>query len=62
PQFKALLIHGAYPQSVPIHVSLSITQCERAVLISSSRQSLLRDLGGCDDDWLCSSSGSGMVS
>lgn len=62
PQFKALLIHGAYPQSVPIHVSLSITQCERAVLISPSRQSLLRDLGGCDDDWLCSSSGSGMVS
>ncbi|KAI6047338.1 hypothetical protein EDC04DRAFT_2887134 [Pisolithus marmoratus] len=60
PRFKALLIHGAYPQSVPIRVSLSIAQCERAILISPSRQSLIRD---CDDDqWLCSSSGSGMIS
>ncbi|KAI6152063.1 hypothetical protein BKA82DRAFT_4106671 [Pisolithus tinctorius] len=61
-QFKTLLIHGAYPQSTPLRVSLSIAQCERAILISPSRQSLLRDLGNCDDDWLRSSSGSGVVS
>ncbi|KAI6134872.1 hypothetical protein EV401DRAFT_1901532 [Pisolithus croceorrhizus] len=62
PQFKALLIHGAYPQSVPIHVSLSVAQCERALLISPSRQSLIRDLGSCDDGWLRSSSGLGTIS
>ncbi|KAH7887899.1 hypothetical protein F5I97DRAFT_1804599 [Phlebopus sp. FC_14] len=62
PPFKTLLVHGTYHPSAPIHMCLSISPQDKAMLISPSRQLLLRSLRNYNDEWMDSNSGTGHVS
>ena len=61
PPFSALLVHGTYPPSAPIHLCLSIPPGQKAILLSPTRQLLLQSVASCHDN-LLQSSGSGAIS
>ncbi|KAG2146627.1 hypothetical protein DEU56DRAFT_785527 [Suillus clintonianus] len=59
PPYKSLIIQGDYHPSAPIHMCLSVPMGAKALLLSSSRQALIRSLREYNDEWLLTDSGTG---
>ncbi|KAG8218390.1 hypothetical protein J3R82DRAFT_4013 [Butyriboletus roseoflavus] len=52
PRFKSLLVHGPYPPSAPVHLTLSVPPPHHALLFTPSRPSFLQALHAHNDQWL----------
>ncbi|KIJ70261.1 hypothetical protein HYDPIDRAFT_104948 [Hydnomerulius pinastri MD-312] len=61
PQFSALLVHGPYHPSAPIHLCLSMAPGDKAMLLTPSRQLLSDCLRNYNDEWINSYSGTGAI-
>jgi hypothetical protein len=60
PQFKALVVKGAYHASAPVHFCLSVTDAS-CVLITPCRRKFATALEEFDDAWLKDKGGNGFV-
>ncbi|KAJ7094492.1 hypothetical protein B0H15DRAFT_125336 [Mycena belliarum] len=64
PEFKSLLVKGAYHPSAPIHLALSHTAkfpATQTLLITPSREAIAIALQNYNDDWLSVHSGRGRI-
>ncbi|EGO01761.1 hypothetical protein SERLA73DRAFT_48459 [Serpula lacrymans var. lacrymans S7.3] len=63
PPFRTILIQGQYHASAPIHLCLStVTPETSAIILSPSREALVRSLQGYNDEWINNHSGHGSIS